>query len=129
MHVSPLTGEGERDDAAIASAAACRAISTRVVCPAHGCTLVSSICCCLPYSSTTKTISGNWERPWDKHEEMDLCFFSWLWTGLLHVHCFWGCLFFFFSGGGFDAFEVLQLILAGPRFCFLYILIKINVKL
>lgn len=59
------------------------------------------------------------------------------WISVSSLRCGLACFMFtvfgvgwgFFSGGGFDAFEVLQLILAGPRFCFLYILIKINVKL
>lgn len=37
-------------------------------------------------------------------------------------------LFFSFRGG-FEDFEVFKLILVGPRFCFLYIQIKMNVKL
>lgn len=110
---SPLTRERE-GDTAIASAAARPAVRTRLVCPAHGCVPLSSIRCCLPGDSATRATSGNWERPWDKQMEMGLHFFSCLWTNLVHNHWFW--LF-------------LQLILAGPRFCYFYILIKINVKL
>lgn len=53
---SALTG-GQDRDRAVASAASPCAVSTRVGCPAHGCTLESSI-----FSSTTKTTLGSWGK-------------------------------------------------------------------
>lgn len=118
VHISALTG-GQDRDTAVASAAPHWAVSTRVGCPAHGCTPESST-----FGSTTKTMLENWGRDFgDKNEEMDLHFFS----------CGLACSMF-------TAFVVVFVVVLkilkfsdsfwqDLRFSFLYILIKINVKL
>lgn len=99
----------------------------------HGCTTLSSIGCFMPNRGPWGPSHAQQEdlqgRSWDLVETRGKAWGDGSPLLLLFMDGLALCSLFFPLSGGFEDLEVLWLILMGPRFCFLYILIKINVKL